>query len=153
METKAIDAAIVALPGNITARKMGFRELLDVGEIAATPTVGLVVSERKLAQKPQDVQRMIRATVKSTRYFLTHKKEAVEFIAKRFNFTSDEAALVYDQQIPALTAEGVINEKGILLELQFAQEAGEKFGDAPLAKVIDLRPLQDVLKEIGKFRN
>ena len=132
---------------------MGFRELMDVGEVAPTPTVGLVVSEKKLAQRPQDVKRLIRATVRSTRYFLTNKNAAVEFIAKRFNFTSDEAALVYDQQIPALTADGVINEKGILLDLQFAQEAGEKFGDAPLAKVIDLRPLQDVQKELGKFKN
>jgi NitT/TauT family transport system substrate-binding protein len=153
MESKAIDAAIVALPGNLTARKMGFRELIDVGEVASTPTVGLVVSDKKLAQKPHDVQRMIRATIKSTRYFLTHKKEAAEFIAKRFNFSSDQAALVYDQQVPALTADGVINEKGILLDLQFAQEAGEKFGDAPLAKVIDLRPLQEIQKELGKFRN
>jgi ABC-type nitrate/sulfonate/bicarbonate transport system substrate-binding protein len=132
---------------------MGFRELIDVGEVASTPTVGLVVSDKKLAQKPHDVQRMIRATIKSTRYFLTHKKEAAEFIAKRFNFSSDQAALVYDQQVPALTADGVINEKGILLDLQFAQEAGEKFGDAPLAKVIDLRPLQEIQKELGKFRN
>lgn len=153
MESRAIDAAVVALPGNITGKRMGFRELMDVGEVAVTPTVGLVTSEKKLAQRPEEVKRMIRATIRSSRYFLTHKKEAADFIARRFNFTLEEAVLVYEQQAPAITAEGEINEKGILLDLQFAREAGEKLGEIPLAKIMDVRLLQEVQKELGRFKN
>lgn len=153
MESGAIDAAVVALPGNITGRKMGFRELMDVGEVAPTPTVGLVVSEKKLAERPQEVKKMIRATIRSSRYFLGNKKEAVDFISKRFNFTPDQAWAVYDQQASALSPDGQINEKGILLDLQFAREAGEKIGDISLSKIMDTRLLQEVQRGLGQYKN
>ena len=152
MANNAVDAAVIALPGNINARKMGFRELMDVGEIAPIPTVGLVASEKKLAQQSSEVRKMIRAMIRSTRYFLARKNEAVQFIAKRFNFSTDEARLVYEQQIPALTASGDVNEKGILLDFKFAREAGENIAEVSLEKIVDLRLLKEVQKELGQNR-
>lgn len=152
MANNAVDAAVIALPGNINARKMGFRELMDVGEIAPIPTVRLVASEKKLAQQSSEVRKMIRAMIRSTRYFLARKNEAVQFIAKRFNFSTDEARLVYEQQIPALTASGDVNEKGILLDFKFAREAGENIAEVSLEKIVDLRLLKEVQKELGQNR-
>jgi ABC-type nitrate/sulfonate/bicarbonate transport system substrate-binding protein len=153
METRAVDAAVVAFPVNMMGRKMGFRELIDLGEAASAPTVGLAVAEKKLAQKPQEVRRMIRATIRSVRYFLGNKREAAELISRRFNFTLEEAADVYAQQAAVLTPDGALSEKGVALLLQFAREAGEKIADLPPAKILDTRLLQEVQSELGKFKN
>jgi ABC-type nitrate/sulfonate/bicarbonate transport system substrate-binding protein len=153
MESRAVEAAVVAFPGNMTGRKMGFRELIDLGEIVTTPTVGLAVSEKRLAQRAPDVRKMIRATILSVRYFLSHKKEAAEFISRRFNFTLEEAADVYAQQAQVLTPDGTINEKGVLLLLQFAREAGEKIAEVPPSKIVDTRLLLEIQSELGRFKN
>jgi ABC-type nitrate/sulfonate/bicarbonate transport system substrate-binding protein len=153
MESRVVDAAVVAFPVNMSGRKMGFRELIDLGDFASAPTVGLAVAEKKLAQKPQEVRKMIRATIRSVRYFLGNKKEAAEFISRRFNFTFEEAADVYAQQAAALTPDGVLSEKGVSLLLQFARETGEKIADLPPAKILDTRLLQEVQSELGKFKN
>jgi ABC-type nitrate/sulfonate/bicarbonate transport system substrate-binding protein len=153
MESRSVDAAVVAFPVNMAGRKMGFRELIDLGEAASAPTVGLAVTEKKLAQKPPEVRKMIRATIRSVRYFLSHKKEAAEFISRRFNFTLEEAADVHAQQAAVLTPDGAMSEKGVSLLLQFAREAGEKIADVPPSKIIDTRLLQEIQKELGKFKD
>jgi NitT/TauT family transport system substrate-binding protein len=152
MASGAIDAAVIALPGNMNGRKMGYRELMDVGTVATVPVAALVTTEKKLTEEPAEVKRMIRATMKSVRYFLAHKSEAIEFLAKRFQLPLEQAAVAYDQQAPALTPDGEITEKGFLLDLEFAREAGEVIGTVPLSRILDTKLLQEAQRELGRFR-
>src|SRR5687768_11035718 len=69
LQAGTVQAAMMALPLNIRLKKEGYRELFYVGKILQQPLTGLATSREKIQKNPQQIQRMMRAFVRSMQAF------------------------------------------------------------------------------------
>jgi ABC-type nitrate/sulfonate/bicarbonate transport system substrate-binding protein len=64
LESGVVDASVLSVPENIIAQEKGFRELLFFGDIIELPQTGIGASDKKIRENPDEVYRMIRATLR-----------------------------------------------------------------------------------------
>jgi NitT/TauT family transport system substrate-binding protein len=81
METGAIDAALIEAPYNVMLERKGFRKILFVGDIIPTP-LALGTRVEKIHKKPDEIRRLVRATLRGIRYAKSNKQESVRSIMK-----------------------------------------------------------------------
>jgi ABC-type nitrate/sulfonate/bicarbonate transport system substrate-binding protein len=130
-----IDAAVLAPPFNVLAEEKGLKLLTYLGQSVPDATVsnGIVTSDQKIKSRPDEVKRMVRASLKSLYSFRQNKAAAVEFLANHFEIPKTTATKVYPNAIDILTLDGQISEEKLRQILDMMQDTGQK---EPLA----LRP-------------
>jgi NitT/TauT family transport system substrate-binding protein len=68
LESGIADATILSVPISIVAVEKGYRELFFLGEIARFPQTGFGTSDKKIKENPDEVLRMVRATLRGLMY-------------------------------------------------------------------------------------
>jgi len=148
MEAGSVEAAIMPVPWNIRMKQKGFRELLFAGNYLKQPLTGIVTSAEKIDKNPQQVTRVLRGFLRSMRAFKQDRKEAADFIGRRFNLEPQVAEEVYKIVLQTLSEDGTVNQEVLqdFLEL-VKKETGVKKAIA-LPEIVDYRLLKEVAKEI-----
>jgi ABC-type nitrate/sulfonate/bicarbonate transport system substrate-binding protein len=90
----AIDAAVIAAPGDILAAKEGFKILLDVGSVYRAPMGGVSTTANRINEDPAEVRKVVRAVVGASREIKNpqNRENVVPRVAR--------VAGVYDTAIP-----------------------------------------------------
>jgi NitT/TauT family transport system substrate-binding protein len=93
LQAGGIDAAIISVPLDIKAEEMGLRRLIRMGEILPVPQVGLATTEDKIKKNPEEVLRILRATIEGLTYVRSksNRKDVVDIVAKWINLTPAQA--------------------------------------------------------------
>jgi NitT/TauT family transport system substrate-binding protein len=147
----AIEAAILTPPYTVMAEQKGLNNLVWLGDIVGdVPSNGLSTTMRKLKENPDQVQRMLRASLRSMRYTREHKQEALPILAKEFpGMDRNTLAGTLDFYLKAMSPDGrvsdnvvreMINEQRALLNVK---------NEVPITQVADFGPLQRVVKELN----
>ena len=147
----AIEAAILTPPYTVMAEQKGLNNLVWLGDIVGdVPSNGLSTTVRKLKENPDQVQRMLRASLRSMRYTREHKQEALPILAKEFpGMDRNTLAGTLDFYLKAMSPDGrvsdnvvreMINEQRALLNVK---------NEVPITQVADFGPLQRVVKELN----
>lgn len=152
LKSKAVGAAALTPPFDAQARKEGYKELVDTGDVLELPMNGLGTLERKIKDEPEWVKKMMRATLKSMAYLRDHPQEAMDYMIKNYDVGRDVAKESYDDLVKRLSADGSISDKGLQLALKMAQDQGSVKGSPALEKGIDFTLLKEVQKELGLSR-
>jgi len=142
LQSGAAQAAVLALPGNFAAEAMGFRKLVSLGEIVPLPSGAVLASETKLKSQPDQVRRMIRATIRSLRYMLTHRDEAIARLAKDLRNDRELAAKAYDAFVPSVARDGMLTDRHLQLLLQLHGAT-----DLQTSQIADFSFLKSVMRE------
>jgi NitT/TauT family transport system substrate-binding protein/sulfonate transport system substrate-binding protein len=147
----AIEAAILTPPYTVMAEQKGMRNLVWLGDLLGdTPSNGLSTSAKKLKERPDQVQRFLRASVRSMIYTREHKQEALPTLMKEFpGLEHNTLAGTLDFYVKAMSPDGRIGE-AIVQEL--INEQRELLGvktEVPLSQAADFAPLQRVLRDLG----
>jgi len=150
----AIDAAILTPPYTVMAEQKGMRNLVWLGDILGdTPSNGLSTSSKKLKERPDQVQRFLRASLRSLIYTRDHKQEALPILMKEFpGLERHTLAGTLDFYLKAMSSDGRVSDT-VVQEL--INEQRELLGvktDIPLSQVADFGPLNRVVKELGAGR-
>jgi ABC-type nitrate/sulfonate/bicarbonate transport system substrate-binding protein len=88
-----VNAAALTAPSNILARKMGFKELLDISKLEADTHVnGLVVTRKYLSGNEETVRRFLKAYMDSVALAKKDKSFAIKAMA-RYLRTDDQESL------------------------------------------------------------
>lgn len=152
-----LDAAVLAPPFNVIAGEKGLTTLTFLGQSVpdATSSNGIVTTEQKLKSKPDEVKRMVRASLKSLYAFRQNQTLAIEFLTSHFEIPKAIAAKAYPNALDILTMNGEISEEKVRQILAMAQDTGRKepFTVTPSA-LIDfsfLRQAQKELKPGGRY--
>ena len=149
----ALDAAVLAPPFNVLAEEKSLRVLTFLGESVpdATTSNGIVTSDQKINARPDEVKRMVRASLRSLYAFRQRKSAAIEFLAAQFEISQKTAARVYTDALDILTPAGEISEAKARNILDMAHETGEK---RPLTlqpkSILDFSFVRAARKEIEK---
>jgi NitT/TauT family transport system substrate-binding protein len=147
----ALDAAVLAPPFNVLAAEKGLTPLTFLGESVpdATSSNGLVTTVQKIQNHPDEVKRMVRASLKSLYAFRQRKALAIDFLAAHFDISKTVAAKTYPNALEILTSEGEISEEKVRQILGMMQDTGNKepVTVAPHA-VVDFSLLRQARKEL-----
>ena len=147
-----LDAAVLAPPFNVLAQEKGLNLLTFLGQSVpnATTSNGIVTSDQKISSRPDEVKRMVRASLKSLYAYRQNKLGAVEFLSSHFEIPVKIAAQVYPNAIEILTADGQISEEKLRQILDMMQDTGKKEPPAIRpAALLDFSFLHAAQKEIS----
>jgi ABC-type nitrate/sulfonate/bicarbonate transport system substrate-binding protein len=82
METGAVDAALIEAPYNVMLERKGFRKILFVGDLIPSPLAGFGTRMEKIQKQPDEIQRLMRATLRGINLAKTNKQKSVRSIMK-----------------------------------------------------------------------
>lgn len=147
----AIEAAILTPPYTVMAEQRGMRNLVWLGDILGdTPSNGLSTSSKKLKERPDQVQRFLRASVRSMIYIREHKQEALPILMKEFpGLDRNTLAGTLDFYLRAMSLDGRVSDAVVQ---DITNEQRELLGvksEIPLGQVADFGPLNRVVKELA----
>ena len=155
----ALDGAVLAPPFNVLAEEKGLRVLSFLGEAVpdATTANGIVTSDRKIKSQPDQVRRMVRASLKALLTFRQKKEAAVDLLVSQFNISKRTADKVYGQALEILTPDGELSHEKLRNILNMMQETGKKdplaFQPDTLLDFSFLREAQKELSQSGRGKN
>jgi len=142
----SVQAGMLSPPFHSMAKLMGFHILAYLGDHVEQSLSGVGTSDKMLRERPETVKRVLRATLKSLRFVRQNKEETVQYIVREWKVDRPLAEELYASMLPAFSADGSMNEKGIRDALEREMGRVDKKDEIPLSRVVDLRPLREVQK-------
>ncbi|MEX0803625.1 MAG: ABC transporter substrate-binding protein [Candidatus Binatia bacterium] len=126
LKNGAIDAAVIAAPGDILAAKEGFKILLDVGSVYRAPMGGVSTTISRINEDPAEVRKVVRAVVGASRAIKNpqNREDVVNYIVTLFKLDRASAEEFYRRLIPSLSTTGVVDRDKIKLIIDSAVERG-----------------------------
>ncbi len=128
-----VGGAILDLVGTAKAEEVGFRIVQNIAEITQIPLAALAASERKITSNPDQVKRLIRATLRGVQYYMDvqNKEEIIPMITKWSKIESKTAGRVYDLGVISHNRDGMPTE-------EMLQEVAKGLADAGVLQAYDL---------------
>jgi ABC-type nitrate/sulfonate/bicarbonate transport system substrate-binding protein len=148
MKAGTVDAGVLSPPFNAMATQMGYRTLAYFGDYVEQSLSGVGTADRMIREKPELVKRMLTATIKSLRFIQQRPADSIQFISKEWSVDSAAATELYKSMLPAFSKDGGMDEKGIRDALKRETERMAFKEETPLARVLDLRLLREVQKDL-----
>ncbi len=139
----SIDAGVLSPPFNAMAKLMGFRTLAYFGDHFEQSLSGIGTSDRMVRERPDTVKR---GTLKSLRYVQQNPADVSRYIEREWKVDPPVAEELYRSMLPAFSKDGGMDEKGIRDALKRETERMSLKEETPLARVLDLRLLNEVQK-------
>lgn len=115
LKAGTIDATMLQVPQNFIAQDEGFRKIASGADVYRAVQGGLATTRTIIAERPEVVTRVIRATQKALRLIRNDKKFAVDFIKGPYlDMGRDRdkyADRVYNTAVQYYLASGAVDEK------------------------------------------
>ncbi len=150
-----IDAAMLSVPENILARQSGFIELASSADAIEFPQNGFGASTKKIKENPEEVLRMVRATLRGL-MFVSDKKNkdaSLDIIMKTWAVKSrGMAGEMYDYMARAMVPDGSISMNGLQALVDQQRESAKVTEPVNAAQVIDYSFVEKARKELGVGR-
>jgi ABC-type nitrate/sulfonate/bicarbonate transport system substrate-binding protein len=140
----SIDATPIDVAFAVKAEDEGFRRLVYLGDLIELPLSGIAVMNQKLQTQREQVKRVVRATVRGTRYMKQNRVETVQMLSDYLKITPAQSAKAYDASINSFTDDGIISDKGVLLDVQLTKERLKLTKDIPLSQLVDWSLVKEI---------
>lgn len=137
LKTGNVDAALLSLPFDIHAEKLGFRTLVHMRDIMEVPFAGIGAATKKLESRADQVRKMVRASLRGLAYAKANRRESIELIRSWTGMEASIAEQSYDRAAPAWTDNGIAPDKAILINIELAKQAGGVKAEVPMGRVVD----------------
>lgn len=144
-----IDVMIVAPPVDFEAKRMGFNIISRAGDIFRFPYNGLATGMKKLAERPDEVKRVVRAMLKANNYILKNRDGTIQVLVNWAKSKPEFAEAAYDSAVSAFSADGSIPEEGMRVMLDGFRKSMNLARQIPLNEVADMAPLFEAQRELG----
>jgi NitT/TauT family transport system substrate-binding protein len=151
LDAGVVDAALLSVPENILARYKGFNELAFSGDFMDFPQNGFGTSMRKIQENPDEVLRMVRATLRGLMFVSENKnKEAsLDIIMKTWPVKNRAmAGEMYDYMVRVMLRDGTINMNGLQAMVDQQRETAKVAEPVNASQVIDYSFVDKARKEL-----
>ena len=144
-----IDATVVPVPLDLRATKMGLNVLARAYELFTYPGSGLVTTTKKIKEKPDEIKRVIRAGIKSSRYIKSNRDGTIQFLIDWQKIDSEIATATYEYLSKASNDDGTLPEKGFRLLIEETKELAKVNREIAMSDLADLSILAVAQKELA----
>lgn len=118
METGAVDAALIEAPYNVMLERKGFRKILFVGDLIPSPLAGFGARLDRIQKQPQEIRRMVRATLRGIHFAKNNRQESVRSIMKWVGLDEGLAEGSYDMAVSGWSSTGAASPQGVRLVME-----------------------------------
>jgi NitT/TauT family transport system substrate-binding protein len=144
-----VDVAVIAPPGDVLGRQMGFNVLLRAYEVFNFPFIGVGANLKTIKERPEEAKKVVKAMVRANRFIREDKEGAVKILMEWGKVDRDHAAASYDATWKVFSPDGNIPQEGLRLVVEQAKAELKLTREVPLNEVVDLAPLREAQKELG----
>jgi NitT/TauT family transport system substrate-binding protein len=155
LESGLVDASLLSVPENIIAAQKGYHELIFLGDIVTFPQNGFGTSAQRIQQQPDEVYRMVRATLRGLAFVMDEasRDQAREIMMKQWRVSDAKLAdemLRYLKR--GLAKDAVISPEGVQYFIDLTRETSNITQPINAAQVVDFSFLDRARKELNAAR-
>ena len=140
----SIQATPIDVAFAVKAEEEGMKRMLNLADLIDLPLSGIGVTDKKLQTEREQVKKVIRATLRGTRFMKQNRAETLTMMTDYLRITPAQAAQAYDASINSFTEDGFVSEKGLLLDVNLTRERLKLTKDIPLSQVVDWSLLREI---------
>ena len=145
LEGGIISAAVLQVPSNLTAHKLGARTILQLGEYLETLFAGLGTSGKKIQQNREETKHVIKAVLKSLDYMARQPVETKSIIQKNLRgIETSTANYIYDLTVKNATRTGIASKKALENSLLGSEYEGRPIN---FDKLVDFSMAREAAQE------
>ena len=152
LESGVVDASLLSVPENIIAHEKGYNELLFLGDVVEFPQNGFGTSEKRIRDNPDEVYRMVRATLRGLQFIWDkNNSEAVtNILMKQWKVNDRKMAAEMARQVSrVLTKDAYVKPESVQVLVDLARESAKVTKPINAMDVVDYRFLDRARKELG----
>ena len=152
LESGVVDAVILESPDNILAQQKGFRELIFFGDAVEFPQNGFGTSEKKLRENPDDVSKMVRATLRGLTFIWDkrNRDQVLDIIMREMKpITPAMANESFEQVMRVITKDGSVKSESIQVLIDLVRENAKVTRPVTVNQAVDFSFLEKAQKELG----
>ena len=152
LETGVVDASFLSVPENIIALEKGFNELVFAGDVVEFPQNGFGTSEKKLKENPDEVYRMVRATLRGLQFVWDpNNRDAVTSVMmKQWRVNDRKMAGEMSRHVNrVLTRDAYVKPESVQVLVDLARESAKVTRPVSAMDVVDYSFLDKARKELG----
>ena len=144
-----VAATVVPPPWDFHAKKLGFHVIARSYDLFNYPQVGLIVTGRKIKENPEEIKRIIKASIEANRYIRSNLEGTVQFLMEWIRIDKEVAAATYEALLPAFNDDGNCPEDGMRLVIDGAKKAAKVDREVSMKDVADLSILKEAQRDLG----
>ena len=144
LRSGAIDATPIDVAFAVKAEDEGFRRLVYLGDLIELPLSGIAVMETKLRNQRDQVRRVVRASVRGSRFMKQNRAETIQMLSDYLRITPAQSTRAYDASINSFTSDGMISDKGVQLDIQLTKERLKITKEIPLSQLVDWSLVKEI---------
>jgi len=152
LESGIVDASLLSVPENIIAQEKGYHELLFLGDVVEFPQNGFGTSEKRIRENPDEVYRMVRATLRGLQFVWDkNNQEAVtNILMKQWKVNDRKMATEMARQVNrVLTKDAYVKPESVQVLIDLARDSAKVTKPVSVADVVDYTFLDKARKELG----
>jgi NitT/TauT family transport system substrate-binding protein len=152
LETGVVDASFLSVPENIIAMEKGYKELVFAGDVVEFPQNGFGTSERKIRENPDEVYRMVRATLRGLQFVWdkSNQEAVTNILMKQWRINDPRmAGEIFKQVTRVLTKDAYVKSESVQVLIDLARESAKVTKPVTTAEVVDYSFVDKARKELG----
>jgi NitT/TauT family transport system substrate-binding protein len=149
LKQRVVDVVVISPPADAQMEKQGYKILARAYELFSFPYLGLGTQTKKMKEKPEEIRRAIKATIRANRLIRENREEAVRILVDWGKVERDYAYASYDALRNLFNADGSVPEDGLKLVIDQARRNAKVAREVTAAEVADLTFLRDAQSELG----
>ncbi len=152
LETGVVDASFLSVPENIIALEKGYNELVFAGDVIEFPQNGFGTSEKKIRENPDEVYRMVRATLRGLQFIWdrSNQEAVTNVLMKQWKVNDRRMAAEMSKQVArVLTKDADVKPESVQVLIDLARESAKVTKPVTTADVVDYSFLDKARKELG----
>ncbi|MEX0804273.1 MAG: ABC transporter substrate-binding protein [Candidatus Binatia bacterium] len=152
LESGVVDASLLSLPENIIAAQKGFNELIFLGDVVEFPQNGFGTSEKKIREDPDEVYRMVRATLRGLQYVWepSNREALIDIVGKQWKVNDRKLAAEMIKHVGrVLTKDAFIKPESVQVLIDLQRQNAKVARPVTVADVVDYSFVDKARKELG----
>jgi ABC-type nitrate/sulfonate/bicarbonate transport system substrate-binding protein len=152
LETGVVDASFLSVPENILALEKGYNELVFAGDVIEFPQNGFGTSEKKIRDNPDEVYRMVRATLRGLQFVWdkSNHDAVVNILMKQWRMSDQKMATETFRHVTrVLTRDAYVKPESVQVLIDLARESAKVTKTVTVADVVDYSFVDKARKELG----
>ncbi|GGG01972.1 ABC transporter substrate-binding protein [Paenibacillus abyssi] len=135
----ASQGAVLSPPYSQMAEQEGFPRLKNAIDVIQRGNAGISVTTEYLQQNGEEVEKMIRATLKSMKYIKENEQEVISFISEFFEIDPELAKGAYADTVVLFSDDGTLAEEVFMEEINEILKETNSTSKIKVSDAVDFR--------------
>jgi NitT/TauT family transport system substrate-binding protein len=143
----SVDASPLDVAYIQRTEQLGFTNVLYLGDAVNLRLGGFAVSQDKIQKNPEQITRVIRATLKGVRFLKNNKPETLAIMRDYLKISGDYVEKIYLFALKSLNEDGLVAKSSLDTEIRLMREQFKIKEEIPESKIADWRFINQVLSK------